>query len=109
MILYLTTLATLAIEGVIEQVTGEDAGAFGDLPDKTAAVGNSSLSLILLIGAFAVAAGLAIAGIFISIGNRETRSEGKNRIPNILMGAAIIFGSISLVGLLASFAPKIFG
>lgn len=100
--------AILAIDGVIEQVTGEDTGALGDLPSKTAGVGNSFLAVLLLFGVFAVVSGIILAGIRISAGGQNTRAEGKSRIPDILIGAILVIGAISIISALASFIPHLF-
>lgn len=100
--------AILAIDNAIEKVTGEDTGALGDLPEKTAGIGNSFISLLLIIGIFSIVAGCIMIGMRVVVGGQTTRAEAKGRIPDILIGAVLIFGVLSIIGALASFIPHLF-
>lgn len=70
--------------------TAQDLGASGFKMVKTVCIAGLAISVLIAGGSIALAS------------NGNKRTEGKDRLVNGLLGGAVIFGALSIIGLAAS-------
>lgn len=87
---------------------GTGNGAFSGVTETVKETGASAYSLMMVVGAIGLVFSLITLGIsFAATKNSTKRSENKSHLPYIALGAVIVFGAISLLGLIQTVAQKI--
>lgn len=105
--------ATEAVEegtGVADFLEGgaQDGGIFAPLIDKVKGLGQDAYKLLMVIGIVGLVASILVLAISTALTKKEqARTENKNWAVNIAIGACILFGALSIVGIFASIGSGI--
>lgn len=82
-----------------------DGGAFRDITETVKKTGASAYNLMLVIGIIGLVLSTVVLGVSFSMTKNATKkSENKSHLPSIALGAILIFGAISLIGLVQTIA-----
>lgn len=89
-------------------LTNTDNGTFQGLTDTAKATGGSLYKLLMVIGVIGLAASLIFCGFRIAISKSgQKRDENKGNLVWICIGGIIIFGSMTIIGLIKTFAANL--
>ena len=83
----------------------EDGGIFAPLIEKIKGLGQDGYQLIMVVGIVLLVISGAVLGISIaSTKNSQKQTENKSWAVSIAIGACVLFGAITLVGLIGNIA-----
>lgn len=89
-------------------IGGEGNETFDELTDTVKETGNSMYKLFMAIGVVGLLISLIICGLLIAVStNANKRSEHISHLIMICVGGILIFGAISIVGLLKTIGANI--
>lgn len=105
--------ATEAVEegtGVADFLQDGDksGGVFSKLIEKVKSLGQDAYQLLMVIGIVGLVASILVLAISTSLTKKEqARTENKSWAVNIAIGACVLFGALSIVGIFASIGSGI--
>lgn len=82
-------------------LTGEGNGTFTELQSTIEGTGASFYRLVMTIGVIGLVISLIFCGITLAVNkNASKREEGKSQLIWIALGGVVVFGSMSILGIL---------
>ena len=85
-----------------------DGGIFSSLIEKVKGVGQDAYQLILVVGIVCLVISLAALGITTALTKKsQTQQDNKGWAVNIAIGGCVLFGAITLVGIIANIATSL--
>lgn len=85
-----------------------DGGIFSSLIEKVKGVGQDAYQLILVVGIVMLVISFAALGITTALTKKsQTQQDNKGWAVNIAIGGCILFGAITLVGIIANIATSL--
>lgn len=120
MVLLMTALLTMSVPMVAfasdvpaeEEGTGvadfleggsQDGGIFAPLVEKVKSLGQDAYQLILVVGIVCLVISLAVLGITTALTKKsQTQQDNKGWAVRIAVGGCVLFGTITIVGLIAT-------
>jgi len=108
-VVFASTTTEDSEEGIFDFLTkGESNGAFDKITQTAKETGASGYKFMMVVGAIGLVFSVVTLGISIALTkNSAKRSESKDHIKYIALGAMLVFGAIALIGLVQSVATKI--
>ncbi len=86
------------------------SGPFSDLTTKTTNATGSAYVLLFKVGGAVIVLGLMAAGIALAVnGSGSKKEQNKDWIARLVIAALIIFGALSIVGMLSNVGADLFG
>ena len=83
----------------------ENGGLFAPLVDKVKGLGQDAYQLVLVVGIVCLVLSLAVLGITTALTKRsQTQQDNKGWAVRIAIGGCVLFGTITIVGLIATIA-----
>lgn len=121
MVLLMTALLTMSVPMVAfasdvpaEEGTGvadfleggsQDGGIFAPLIDKVKGLGQDAYKLMLVVGIVCLVLSIAVLGITTALTKKsQTQQDNKGWAVRIAIGGCALFGTITIVGLIATIA-----
>lgn len=96
--------------GVADFLDGDDksGGVFAPLIDKIKSLGQDAYQLLMVIGIIGLVVSILVLAISTALTKKEqARTENKSWAVNIAIGACVLFGALSIVGIFASIGSGI--
>lgn len=99
--------ATGGVADFLEQ-GDSNGGIFSPLIEKVKGVGQDAYQLILVVGIVMLVISLAALGITTALTKKsQTQTDNKSWAVNIAIGGCVLFGAITLVGIIANIATSL--